>query len=152
MKYVIDSSSLINLKFYYTDIFESFWENFNELVSTGTVISVREVFHEVLERDDFLSQWAKHNTSMFQTPSASEMEIVRKIMNAHKELVKQNSFKYGKPVADPFIIAKAVIEDSTVITEEKMIKGAHKIPNICEEFNVRSIPFYNFMKEQGWVF
>ncbi|MDI6752342.1 MAG: DUF4411 family protein, partial [bacterium] len=41
----------------------------------------------------------------------------------------------GKPVADPFVIAKAKILNGCVITQELKKPNAATIPNVCEYFN-----------------
>ncbi|WP_094545731.1 DUF4411 family protein [Petroclostridium xylanilyticum] len=58
----------------------------------------------------------------------------------------------GKPVADPFVIAKAKIIDGTVITNEANKPNGAKIPNICERFNVKCINLEQFMEVEGWSF
>lgn len=58
----------------------------------------------------------------------------------------------GKPVADPFVIAKAVKDRLTVVSTELFAPNAHKIPNICSEYNVKHFSFSNFLNNEGWVF
>ena len=50
--------------------------------------------------------------------------------------------------ADPFVIAKAAIEDLAVVTMEEFKPNAAKIPNICRHFNVRCLSLQQFMEER----
>lgn len=88
MKYVFDSGPLIDLKHYYSGIFKSFWSRFDQLINDGTIISVREVYNEISGRNDFVSEWAKKNKSIFLTPDFEELTIVQDILARHPELIK----------------------------------------------------------------
>ncbi|MDI6752343.1 MAG: DUF4411 family protein [bacterium] len=73
MIYVFDSDAFINLfKHFYLNRFPSLWEKFNQLVKEGVIISVREVYNEIGEYGDRLSQWANDNRHLFQQPSPEE--------------------------------------------------------------------------------
>ena len=53
MKYVFDSDSLINLfRHYYPERFPTLWEKFDALVEEGKIVSVREVFNKIGNRED----------------------------------------------------------------------------------------------------
>lgn len=152
MKYVIDSSVLIDMKHFYPRIFPSLWVKINELVKAKNLISVREAYNEIIERDDFLSEWAKENEQIFDNPSSEEYKTISDIMAKHKELVKNDSIRGGKPVADPFLIAKAFYHKSILITNESLTPNAHKIPNICKELDVNYMNLEKFMINEGWEF
>ena len=55
MKYVIDSSILIDMKFFYPQIFPFLWEKMTELIASNELISVKEAYNEIAGRDDFIS-------------------------------------------------------------------------------------------------
>lgn len=152
MKYVFDSGPLIDLKHYYSGIFKSFWSRFDQLINDGTIISVREVYNEISGRNDFVSEWAKKNKSIFLTPDFEELTIVQDILAKHPELIKMRNLNNGKPVADPFVIAKAVKEGLIVVSTELYAPNAHKIPNICSEYRLKHFNFSNFLNNEGWIF
>ena len=111
--YVFDTSTLIHMfRFYYKDRFPSLWENFDEYISSGAIISVREAFNEITsaaEKEDLIA-WANlHKTDVFLTPSEEEMKYVSEIFtNKHyQQLISNNAILNGKSQADPFIIAAA---------------------------------------------
>jgi len=64
---------------------------------------------------------------------------------------KQERLK-GKPVADPFVIARAKILDACVVTQEKNTENAAKIPNVCDHFGIDCINLEGFMKKESWTF
>lgn len=68
-------------------------------------------------------------------------------------LIKLQERLRGKPVADPFVIAKArVIENGCVVTTEKEKKNAAQIPNVCDHFQIQHMNLETFMQEENWTF
>jgi hypothetical protein len=59
--------------------------------------------------------------------------------------------------ADPFVIAHAKAESSTVVTEESR-KGPGtvdknlKIPNVADEHRVEVLKFFDYVRREGWSF
>jgi len=79
MKYVFDTNSLIVLfKNFYESRFPTLWRNYNELVSSQKIISVREVAKEITtyyNENDRLTIWAKENAQVFQKPTKSSSNM-----------------------------------------------------------------------------
>ena len=135
MIYVFDSNALIDLfKHFYRNRFPSLWEKFDWSVKEGEIISVREVFNEIEGYSDRLSEWTKSNRYFFQQPSTEELVFVAEIFKVShfQSLVRVKERLQGKPVADPFVIAKAKAHSGCVITQETKKPHAAGIPNICE--------------------
>ncbi len=61
-----------------------------------------------------------------------------------------------RPPADPYIIAHAMVLDMVVVTEEKRQgegQGSEpKIPNVCSENSVESVPLLELFRREGWRF
>lgn len=152
MKYVFDSGPIINLKYYYSKVFKSFWNSFGEIVEKGEIISAREVLKELEKRGDIISAWAKQHEKLFLIPSSKEIEIVKEILSKHPELIRKKKFLGGLPVADPFIIAQGYCRNLTVVTNETFTTNAHKIPNICDDMGVEYLSFDQFMEKEKWSF
>lgn len=98
--------------------------------------------------------WIERHRHIFSSPSFEEGEVVRSIFQIPKfreNVKKKLHLKYGHN-ADPFLIAKALSHDGTVVTEEKMKPGAATIPNICEHFEVPCVNLEEFMERSGWEF
>jgi hypothetical protein len=155
MIYVFDSNALIDLfKHFYRNRFPSLWEKFDLSVKEGNIVSVREVFNEIEGYSDRLSEWAKSNRSFFQQPSPEELTFVAEIFKVShfQSLVRVKERLQGKPVADPFVIAKAKALNGCVITQEVKKPNAAGIPNICEHFGLDYSNLEGFMEREDWTF
>lgn len=124
------------------------------MVSEQRIISVREVFNELKEYEDRLSEWAKINRSFFPLPTLDEMKFVTEIFQvAHfQALIRKKEQLQGKPVADPFVIARAKATKGCVVTQGKMKDHAAKIPNVCKHFDIPCIDLEGFMEKENWMF
>lgn len=141
-------------KYYYPERFPSLWKKFDQLVKDEQIISVKEVSRELEGQEDLLSQWVKDNKSFFQSPATNEFQMVTDIFQIphFQTLIRKQERLLGKPVADPFVIAKAHSIGGCVITTEKYKKNAAQIPNVCERFNIPWMDLERFMKEEDWTF
>lgn len=155
MIYIFDSNVLITLfRNFYRSRFPSLWQKFYAYVIDGQILSVREVMNEIEDRDDQLSKWAKQNRDIFTHPSTEELAFITEIFKvAHfQALVRTEERLKGKPVADPFVIAKAKIIQGCVVSDEKLKPNAAKIPNVCEYFGVAHLNLEGFMEKENWTF
>ena len=156
MIYVLDSCTLIALfKHYFPGRFPSLWENFDALVSEHRIISVAEVKNELAGHGDRLSDWVSDHRELFPEPTSNEASFVNEIFRVRhfKTLIRLSQQQLGKPVADPFVIAKANFqEDGCVVTEEVKKPNAARIPNVCEHFDVPCLNLEAFMEHENWSF
>lgn len=99
-------------------------------------------------------QWAKDHRGLFTEPSIEELQFVRQIFRiTHFQfLIRKKEILNGKPVADPFVIARAAVENGVVVTQEQFKENAAKIPNVCKHFEIKPIDLENFMEQEGWEF
>jgi hypothetical protein len=68
-------------------------------------------------------------------------------------LIRQQERLQGRPVADPFVIAKAArVDDGCVVTSERFKENAAKVPNVCKHFGVAYIDLEAFMARENWTF
>ena len=113
------------------------------------MIGMREIY--LLRR---INQWARQNIAMFTAPTYEEMQFVKEIFKVEhfQVIISRKNLLNGKPVADPFIIAKAKIIDGIVVTNEVNNPNGAKIPNICERFNIKCINLERFMEIEKWSF
>jgi hypothetical protein len=154
MTYIFDSNTMIKIfNHYYRNQFPSFWEKFDEYVNDGRIISVRAVKTELKNNDDALADFVNSN-DIFDIPTNKETEFIAKIFqNTHfQSLISKKAMLLGKEVADPYLIARAKIQNAYVVTEEKLKPNAAKIPNVCENFNVSCVNLEEFMKIEKWSF
>lgn len=156
MIYVFDTSSFRVLGNYYPEQFPSFWEMFNDLVSDGRIVSVREVLNELELQSTkaHLDEWVQKNKTVFLPPSAAETEFVSEIFEVthFRQLVSTGNVLKGRPVADPFVVAAANARGACAVTEESMRENAAKIPNVCNHFGVEWTNVEGLMKREGWAF
>jgi len=157
--YVIDTSSLIELKGFPRDIFVTVWKDIEDLVQREILISTEEVLEELKKKEDVISTWAKNNKSMFKTLTQEQLIEVKNILNIFPNLIDVNR---ETPQADPFIIALALYEEpqkkiiqtqKIIITNEKISSGKRpKIPNICTYFNIKCVNLFDFFREMAWKY
>ena len=139
---------------FYPSTFVTLWENFDELIEIGKIVSTREVFREIEDQDDELKKWAKAHKGVFTTPTAEEGAFVGRIyaVRHFQANIQQQKLLKGGKTADPFVIAKAAVLKVPVVTLEKLRPNAAKIPNICERFDVPWLSLEEFMQQEGWQF
>ncbi|HIP11895.1 MAG TPA: DUF4411 family protein [Arcobacter sp.] len=80
--------------------------------------------------------------------------VVDIFKNKHfQQIVRRKEILLGKPVADPFIVARAKYIDAYVVTNEKYTdENAAKLPNLCISLGVKYINLKEFMKLENWTF
>lgn len=155
--YIFDTSSFNKMKHYYPAIFETVWSHLDSLVSSGLLISTKEVWTEVNNGSPtpHLIEWLNdRKNQIFTTPNREELLFVAEIFKVkHFQTLIGNTQKLrGTPVADPFLIACAKIHNGILITEESYKHNSSKIPNVCEYFDVEYMNFEELMLEQKWKF
>jgi hypothetical protein len=154
MIYVFDSSTLIHLfRYYYRNRFPSLWAKFDEAVVAQQIICVREVLKEVDQGSDSLSKWAKDHPHFFPESAPQELVFIARIFAEPQflALVRSQQMLQGKPVADPFVIAKAKLLNGCVVTQESRTKAA-RIPKVCEYFKIACLDLEGFMEKENWTF
>lgn len=156
MIYVFDTNSIRILRNYYPQRFPTFWSYFDNAVNEGIVISVREVYKELELQVSkiWIWEWIEKSKSMFNIPISYEYEFVREIFNVpnFKTLIGVKQLLRGQPVADPFIIAAARVQNGCVVTEETEKPNAANIPNICRYFSVSCTNMKGFLEKMDWQF
>lgn len=153
-KYTIDMDSLVYMfrddGRYTKKHFKTLWDNVSSLINNGIIISHIEVFKEIEDgyKDD-LFVWAKANKNIFRDYNVpDESTKINKIGDKFSSFTIQNKDKPNH--ADPWLVAQAMINNLTIITEEKGM-GERKIPRVCDEFNVKCIDLVGLIKQNGWV-
>jgi hypothetical protein len=156
MSYVFDNSPLsVMFRNYYRKPFKKLWELFDELTADEKVLSTREVLREIEDGPlENLREWALANRTIFATPTAAEGTFVGQIyaIPHFQQNIERKKIHKGGNIADPFIIARAAVTGSAVVTMELHKPNGAKIPNICEHFDVKCLSLEEFMEEEGWEF
>lgn len=152
--YLIDTSSIRCWSNYYPEAFHSFWDDLATLVQHGRLLSVREVYRElqVQNTSDHVAAWAEQNRRVFTSPTQDEMAAVADILAVphFQQVISERQRLRGGPVADPWLIARAMVSDGCVVTEEGLKPNAAKIPNICTHFGIRYTNWGGVLRNERW--
>jgi len=155
--YVFDTNSFIVLfTHFYRSRFPSLWNRFDDLISEGNIVSVREVYNEITSyyAKTSLVRWVKDHRGLFTEPSIEELEFVSKIfaIKHFQSMIRKKEILNGKPVADPFVIARAKAQDVLIVTQEQLRENGAKIPNVCKHFGISYTNLEGFMEREKWKF
>jgi len=120
-------------------------------------ISVREAINEIkrYKGESRLIEWLKKNSIIFIQPTQVEYTYIKDIFdNEHfrNNIITRQNILEGRPVADPFVVAKANAMNGIVVTQEKYKQNSGKIPNICEFIDVKCTNLEGFMGREQWKF
>ena len=149
-KYVIDTCSLTELrKTYPFKMFAPVWNKLKDLVNKGIIISTEEVFEELKMNDDDVFQWVKINSKMFIPLDEAIQLKAQEILTTHPNLI---DIKNKKSSADPFVIALALLNNCTVVSEENPSGGPNKskIPDVCKYNKVDCIKLLSLLEKENF--
>ena len=65
-------------------------------------------------------------------------------MRHFQQLIDKRKILSGGYVADPFVVAKAMVQNRIVLTREKFKENAAKIPNVCKHFGAPCVDIEEF--------
>ena len=151
--WVVDTSSFIVMSHYFPERFPTFWTDLDVLVAQGRLTSISEVAKELdnqAARPD-LKAWLGRNKTLFPTPSAEETQNVARIFAEARfqALLKRRDILEGKPVADPWVIARAMRLQGCVVTEESTKQNVLRIPQVCAHFSLSCVNLEEMMNQEG---
>lgn len=144
MTYIFDTNALIDLK--NSDI-----NKILSMIKKGQIYSVEEVFREISKIDDTLKQtWEIIDNKYNFFIDISQKDDASKYWNVLTKLSKFSRFQeYGinkETWADPFIIATAIVDNATIVTNQNKINNRrNKFKYVCKELNVQYIDFNEFI-------
>jgi len=85
---------------------------------------------------------------MFAEVTQEQIRLVKDILRNFPNLIDVNS---EIEEADPFVIALAITDRCTVVTQEGR-KNIHSIPNVCDHYGVDCVSLFEFFREQKWEY
>lgn len=150
-QYCIDTCAILDLhgRKFPRDLYPDLWPSFEQAVSQGVIVSIREVYHELRARDDDVMAWASAHAEMFENPDEAQLLELERIANAHPEcldLLKRKSVH-----ADPWVIAAGSAWGLTVVTSEGL-DSPRKIPAICRAEGIPCIDLLDLFRGMSWTF
>ena len=146
-RYAIDACSLINAAKNYNlkkNTFSPIWNKVNDMISEGTLISSVEVRDEL--RDEDLIDWSNQNQQIFIPLDEEVQKKTSDILRDFPTLIKMKSA--GNSNADPFLIATALLNDATIVSDERIgdeSTGDYHIPNVCRRYGIECITLNDFL-------
>lgn len=160
--YVIDTSSLIELKPYPRDLFPTVWSNLGSLIKAKRLISTELVLKELnrYAKKDELTKWAQANRRIFKTIDPDQLKKVKMIIGDNRDWVDPDG---ERNAADPFVVALATTKETrptlemvgsarVVVSEERFKENKVNIPSVCKRYGVECISLFEMFRCEGWKF
>lgn len=158
--YIIDTSSLTQAyrTYYSFDITPSFWIFLKQEFDSGRLISNDKVYDEIMWGNDDLAAWIKlkvNKTSFLDTKNeAGTLTEYAALMNwaANHGIYNQNAKNHFADFdnADAWVVSCAKEKNLTVVSQEvsaPLAQRAIKIPDVCNQINVRHLDTFSFLRE-----
>jgi hypothetical protein len=146
MAYLLDTNIFIEAKnrYYGFNFHPGFWKWLDHAHAKGSIISIKQVRDELMEREDRLSLWCKPRKAMFvdtnDAKTYESMKVLSPWVCQNYLPAAQAKFLGG---ADCVLVAYADAHGHTVVTNEVAAAGLEvKIPNACKEMNVPVITLF----------
>lgn len=153
MLYSFDTSAILNGRrdLFRPAVFRSLWGRVEDAISAGQIRSVDEVQRELARRDDDAKRWADGQTGLFCPLDEQIQQAARHILRLHPNMVRQGG---RRSAADPFVIALAMVNNATVVTQETASGNIEKprIPDVCDALGVPWLTLMGYIEAQGWTF
>lgn len=150
--YSFDSGAFINGRrdIFVLPTFAAVWDSIAAMISAGQVRAVDEVKREVSRHDDETARWVQSQRRLFLPLTHDVQRATSTILARHPRLISLGS---NKSSADPFVIALALANDGTVVTQETPSNKLHKprIPDVCIDLGIPWLTLPQFVNQQGWT-
>jgi hypothetical protein len=160
-KFIVDSNFFIQAhrSIYPLDVVQSFWTKVKNLADNGTILSIDKVKKEIYDNsshEDELKIWCEANLpNDFFINTDAEIHNYIKIVNWTNSMshhYTNNAIQEFREtdLADPWLVAFAMSKNWTIVTYEKSEpnrKNRIKIPEVCNQFNVRYINTIEMRRE-----
>lgn len=151
--YSFDTSAILNGRrdLFRPTVFHTLWDLIAEAIAAGEIRSVDEVQRELARRDDDARQWATAQSGLFVPLELPIQQSAAHILSVHPRLVGQGG---RRSAADPFVIALAMVNNGTVVTDELATGNLQKphIPDVCGDLGVPCLNLMEYIEAQGWTF
>ena len=148
----LDTNAFIDawVRKYPIEIFPGVWEQIDQEIFNGKLISSEEVLVELERQADDLHSWVKQRRQMFMPLSADIQNEVKTILQGHPRLIDTRKNRSG---ADPWVIATARVSNAVLVSNEKGgTLDKPKIPFVCTQLDVECIDLLEMIRVLGWKF
>lgn len=155
---VIDASVFIEAarRYYAFDLAPGFWHQLVQHADDGRIVSIDRVQRELKRGQDELAQWADSGFS-HAFASTDLPDVHRTYSDIMAWVYAQDQFFEAAKAefargADGWVIAYALANGSTVVTEEvprPNVRRKVPIPNVCQAFRVSFLDTFDMLRELG---
>lgn len=160
-KFIVDSNFFIQAhrSIYPLDVVQSFWTKIKSLADNGIILSIDKVKREIYDNsshEDELKIWCETNLPddfFVNTDSVLQNYIaIVNWTNSMSHHYKNRAIQefLETDLADPWLVAFAMSNNWTIVTYEKSEPNRQnriKIPEVCNQFNVRHINTIEMLRE-----
>lgn len=150
IKYIIDSSSLVELEDRYPmdiPVFEPIYSKLNQMFENEKIFSIREAYEELKDSKEYWEDYEE----CFRELTEKESENVSEILGSKEfsVFVKWGLKENDEHWADPYLIACAMEDSNLVIISEESSRNhpQRKIPYVCGKKGIRCIKVLEFLRE-----
>lgn len=137
MTYLLDANTLIEAKnrYYQMHICPGYWDWLRKSHLAGEVNSIRSVRTELQRGNDELADWATGHAPLFLDESddatqAAFVEVAQHLASTALAM-KPGALDEFLGGADPWLIAKAMTTNATVVTHEQLNFAARRKFRLC---------------------
>ncbi|MEX2564415.1 MAG: DUF4411 family protein [Cyclobacteriaceae bacterium] len=159
VSYILDTNVFIEpwTKYYSPKFCTGYFECLNKLGNNGVIAIPEMVQKEVAKVDDDLAHWLLNKSDIpVLNITESVQQALRSIYSHDPKHTRLTDTTKGRSMADPWVIAHAIVEKATVVSkEEKVVTKVSKkvkIPNVCDNMGIRCIQDFEFIEEVGIKF
>jgi hypothetical protein len=152
--YLLDANTRIEAKnrYYQMSICPGYWDWIHRVHQAGEVSSIRSVREELKRGNDDLAERAKQHAYLFLEESdtatqAAFAQVAQHVADTAPQM-KPGALDEFLRGADPWLFAKAMTTNDTVVTHEQLNLAARRkflIPNVCEHFNVPFVDTFELL-------
>lgn len=154
MKYCLDTNVFItpsNL-YYPMDFSPAYWDMIDVHIASGSIFMIEQVYQELTKGKSDVCDWIKERKSdnfvkeFYDEDTQKEFRKIADFVQANYRTEVASEFLSG---ADPWLIAVCKVHQTILVTNETYTtsKKKVKIPNICDEFNVKYINDFAMIRE-----
>ena len=157
--YLLDANVFIEAKnrYYGFDIVPAFWAWLDQKQQDGVIASVQPIYDELIQGDDALSEWAKTRKKSGWWLDVADADVqgsYRKIISwvmasRHFSQAVKDEFLAE---ADPWLIAKAMVIEASIVTLEGFDPNRRNkitIPVVCRHFGVKCLDTFDLIRGFG---
>lgn len=160
MNYLLDANTLIEAKnrYYQMSICPGYWDWLRKANQAGEVNSIRSVRDELLRGNDALAEWTKGHAPLFleesdQATQTAFAQVAQHVASTAPQM-KAGALDEFLGGADPWLIAKAMTINATVVTHEQLNLAARRkflIPNVFQHFGVSFVDTFELLNAlEAW--